>query len=230
MPGIDEITPGIKKSRAEHLSEYIREKIIQGQWALGDRIDDQKLADELGVSRISIREALSKLVESRILYKQHWKGFFLTKPDWTQTESIIEIRGLLEELALKKCMEKKDSSLTGLLEDGIRQSEADLEKGDKAAFFKSDFLFHEILYEASGNEWVNHFSRQIKHFIDLLRIMDKEDQFQEVAAMSIEEHKAILEMIRIDDTGKALELMRTQIGNFKERVRIIFDNQEKAEE
>ena len=56
-----------KESRAEHVATIIRNGISSGFWRPGDTINDQALASDLGVSRTSVREALSRLVESRVV-------------------------------------------------------------------------------------------------------------------------------------------------------------------
>ncbi|MCP4756771.1 MAG: GntR family transcriptional regulator [Proteobacteria bacterium] len=88
---------------------YVKESILHGRWEPGDCIDDLQLSKELGVSRISVREALSKLAENRILHRQHWKGFHVRELSWDEIESIIDVRMSLEHLALEKCLERMNS-------------------------------------------------------------------------------------------------------------------------
>jgi len=213
-----------KTSKAEFVSNYIIECILDGKYKPGEKVNDQELSERLGVSRISVREALSRLEERRILTKAHWKGYSICFLSWQEIESIIEIREVLEELALRKCLDKKDPQLLVELENGIAKSQSDLIINDRKAFFYSDFLFHEILYKGAGNEWIAHFSHQTKFFIDFLRILDKEDNFEEVAKISIKEHREILKKMKEGDSEAALMLMNKQIKNHKDRVKEIYES------
>ena len=217
------IIPFAKSSRGETISDYVKECIINGLWKPGERIDDQELAKKIGVSRLTVREALSRLVENRVLTQVHWRGFYVRTLSWEEIVSIVEMREMLEVLALEKFMENADDRLLKELEKSISTSAKDLESDDRDGFFSSDFRFHEVLYMNSGNEWVIHFSKQIMFFIDLLRLMDKKRNFQQIAESSIVEHTALYEVICSGNLNKAVEMMREHITRFLERLKKTYE-------
>lgn len=207
-----------KTSRAENVYEAIRKGIISGYWKAGDRINDAELAKRYGVSRLSVREALSKLVESRILKKEYWKGYYVRKISLDEFESIFEIRQSLEELALHRIMASGDTSIASELEKAVDKSEADLRTGNSEEFMKSDFAFHEILYRESGNPWIPYILSITKILIDMFRSIEKGDEFEKVAGASIKEHRAVIEMIKENNEKKANEYLLQHLKNHKERV------------
>jgi len=207
-----------KTSRAENVYEAIRKGIISGYWKAGDRINDAELAKRYGVSRLSVREALSKLVESRILEKEYWKGYYVRKISLDEFESIFDIRQSLEELALHRIMASGDTSIAVELEKAVDKSEADLKAGNSEEFMKSDFSFHEILYRQSGNPWIPYILSITKILIDIFRTIERGDGFEKVASASINEHRAVIEMVKKNDEKKALEYLDRHLKNHKERV------------
>ncbi len=207
-----------KTSRAENVYEAIRKGIISGYWKAGDRINDAELAKRYGVSRLSVREALSKLVESRILEKEYWKGYYVRKISLDEFESIFEIRQNLEELALHRIMVSGNTSIVSELEEAVNKSEADLKANNSEEFMKSDFSFHEILYRESGNPWIPYILSITKILIDIFRSIEKGDEFEKVARESIKEHRAVIEMIKKNDEKKAHEFLNRHLKNHKKRV------------
>ncbi|MCD6122728.1 MAG: GntR family transcriptional regulator [Spirochaetales bacterium] len=207
-----------KTSRAENVYEAIRRGIISGYWKAGDRINDAELAKRYGVSRLSVREALSKLVESRILEKEYWKGYYVRKISLDEFEAIFEIRQSLEKLALHRIMASGNTAVTSELKKAVDKSESDLKSGNSEEFMKSDFTFHEILYRESGNPWIPYILSITKILIDIFRTIEKGDEFEKVARTSISEHRAVIEMIKKNDEKKAMESLDLHLKNHKERV------------
>ncbi|MGL5057854.1 MAG: FadR/GntR family transcriptional regulator [Fusobacteriaceae bacterium] len=67
-----------KEKASDKVFEYIEEKIVKGIWKEGDKIESEnQLAKELNVSRVSVREAISKMVAMGILLKKKGGGSFV---------------------------------------------------------------------------------------------------------------------------------------------------------
>ena len=81
---------------------YIQEQLIAGRWGLNDRISEKAVADELGISRTPVREAIRKLITEGLLYQVPSSGTFVTKPDRQSIVEMFEVRLALEGLAAEK--------------------------------------------------------------------------------------------------------------------------------
>lgn len=214
------ILDGTKKtSRAENIAEVIRDGIDRGYWKPEDRINDQELAERLGVSRLTVREALSRLVERRILEKKHWKGYTVRKFSWEDVQNIIDVRLSLEELALRNAMVKNPDSLIEELSSALDTCRNVLANGDYQVFFSADYLFHEILYRQSGNPWIEDVLSDLHLAINLIRHISQADRIQEVATSSIRDHEEILQALRDGQGERAVALLREHLNNHRERVR-----------
>ena len=84
---------------------YIQEQLIAGRWGLNDRISEKAVADELGISRTPVREAIGKLIVEGLLYQVPSSGTFVTKPDRQSIVEMFEVRMALEGLAAEKATE-----------------------------------------------------------------------------------------------------------------------------
>src|SRR4030042_321796 len=125
-------------TNASSVCEIVKEGIAAGFWLPGDRINDRELSEKLGVSRISVREALAILVESQLVERVQWKGYFLRKLTLREVKSIIEIRIALEQLAIKSVMRKKDGILYARLGESIDAAEAAIPSGNHVQYRATD--------------------------------------------------------------------------------------------
>ncbi len=203
--------------------EYIEDQILYGRWESGERVDDSQLAEELNVSRNSVREAMARLASLRALEKRQWAGYFLPVITREEARHTIDIRLDLEILALKLFMEEAKAEVIEEIEQSVHQSEADLQNENLNAFIKSDYLIHEIIHRHTGNPWIPHFMNQTRYSIDRLRHLDKKRDFETIARISISEHWKMIEAIKEHDVEKAIESMKVQIQHHWERLTEIFD-------
>lgn len=84
---------------------YIKEQLIAGRWGLNDRISEKIVADELGISRTPVREAIRKMIIEGLLYQVPSSGTFVTKPDRQSIAEMFEVRMALERMAARKATE-----------------------------------------------------------------------------------------------------------------------------
>ncbi len=195
-------------SKASAIYDIIKEGIISGLWLPGDRINDKELAEKLGASRISVREALAKLVESQLVERVQWKGFFLRKLTLKEVKSIVEIRLALEQLAIKRVMRKKDARLYDQLEKSIDAAEAAIKSGNHSEYMATDFRFHDLIHEASGNTWIKSIIGNLRTTINILRNMSMMVDFEEAAYESTADHRRILSAMRTGNVKEALTSLR----------------------
>src|SRR5689334_1922136 len=74
----------------------LRDAIVSGVFKPGERLLEQKLCDQMGVSRTSVREALRSLEAERLVTITPNRGPSVTEITWAEAQSIYEVRALLE--------------------------------------------------------------------------------------------------------------------------------------
>jgi DNA-binding GntR family transcriptional regulator len=149
-----------KKSLREQVIDAIRDAVIEGKFKPGEKIPEQDLAEQLGVSRTPIREAIRILEQQGLLYIVPKSGTFVTEVDPEDLKDSLSIRIALEELALRQGIERSspvqwDSLCENLrcVLDGMKRA---VEQGDTITATELDIEWHTILIDAAQNR---HLSR-----------------------------------------------------------------------
>jgi GntR family transcriptional regulator, rspAB operon transcriptional repressor len=143
-------TPTTLKS---HIFQGLRDAIVSGRYRPGDRLNESKIARELGISRIPVREALMQLQEHGLVMNLERRGMFVTRLSEEDVQRINSLRVVLEAEALKLCrlrISKQDAArLTRIMERMEAWTEHN--EMDAAAL---DLEFHRTLWEAAGNPYL----------------------------------------------------------------------------
>ena len=216
------------ETKATKLYEDIAARMIAqihaGTLRPGDRLPPERaLAEEYGVSRTAIREALRSMemmgcVESRV-----GEGTFIKSPSLqnivdpfsmvlTQNRQLgselIEVRLILEtEVAALAARRRTDEQLTDL-EQAIQDMKGDIESGGMGV--EADAAFHSILAEAAGNEALHVMLDMCEGMLSRTRPITQ--AVKGVPKMALKDHAAICEAIRIRDEKAARRLMRTHLN------------------
>lgn len=152
-------------SVTEQIVEYFKENIQNGTWKIGEKIpSENQLTTSLGVSRASVRSAVSKLAGIGVLESVHGKGTFLinadldndlnnenkiTSEDCQDLEKVLEFRRIVESEA---CYMATRNQTSELLDDLQRFYETMSQSKNKdTAFIQADIQFHQAICRASKN-------------------------------------------------------------------------------
>ena len=203
------------KNISNKVFQYIKEKIIDKTWKPGDKITSEiQLAEELQVSRISVREAISKLVAMNVLITKKGGGSFVNSFSTTDYMDelipflmigdinyieILELRIAIESLAVKLFIERANKDDFDKLKICFNEMLENSENDD--IFFEKDIEFHRIISMGSKNPIIE----KIENI--LFKTMEgpsKREYHQLSAKERIEEHKKIIDFIEAKDKQLAM--------------------------
>ncbi|MBE3586904.1 MAG: GntR family transcriptional regulator [Thermoanaerobacter sp.] len=198
------------KPLRELVFESLREAIIQGRLKPGERLMEIQLAEEMGVSRTPVREAIRKLELEGFVVMVPRKGAYVAGISVKDIVDVFEVRAALEALAAGLAAERiTDEELEELERALVKTYEVGENNLD--ALVETDTAFHELIYKASRNE------RLVQIITNLA------DQIQRFRATSLaqpgrtrhalEEHKQIVEAISERNVELAQILAREHIEN-----------------
>lgn len=189
----------------EAVVRALRESIATGELRPGERLYQDGIAQQMGVSRVPVREALNVLkADGQVDYSPH-RGYWVSALSRESVEEIKLLRGLLEREALILAFPKIDDELVhmmGALNDEMTRAHA-LDEVSK--FARLNHEFHFALFDRAG------LPRLAKH-IDILwksadiyrmSIFTDHSDREEMLA----EHADLVEACRDRDTDRALEVM-----------------------
>ncbi len=104
----------VLSTSADRAARTVREEVVEGRLRSGTRLPEEHLAAALGVSRNTLREALSQLVAERILVREPHRGVLVATPDPDDVEDVYRVRRLLEPAVLREAAGGSEDRLAGL--------------------------------------------------------------------------------------------------------------------
>lgn len=141
--------------RAETLSdrttELLRERILAGDFGLGERLVEAKIAKRLEISRGPVREALRQLRAEGLVREEPRRGSFVVDLTIEDVREIYDLRAAIEGRAARLIITGKDLSALNELHKILHQLKRAADEGDRNLFTKLDLAFHERICLLSGN-------------------------------------------------------------------------------
>lgn len=207
-------------SLADQVFEKLENDIIMGVYPCGEILTELKLVEQLGVSRTPIREAMRRLEQERLI-KESGKGSVVLGITRADLEDIMNIRERIEGLAAYYAAENVDEQQLLELKQIAELQDFYFEKQDTEHLRELDDRFHETMYELCGRTVIRDTLQPLHR--KALRYRKKSIEDNERVALSVKEHKAILEAIAAGDGKLAQELTTKHIANAKESMLRRFD-------
>ncbi|MGI9952558.1 GntR family transcriptional regulator [Moorellaceae bacterium AZ2] len=204
------------KPLREIVFETLREAILSGQLKAGERLMEVQLAEEMGVSRTPVREAIRKLELEGLVVMVPRKGAYVAGISTKDITEVFEIRSALESLAAALACERITEEELEELERLLVQVAECVEKNDLETLIQVDTRFHSVLYRASRNERlaqiINNLGDQIQRF--RTTSLAAPGRMKE----ALEEHKALVEAITARNVELAQRLAQEHIENAENRM------------
>ncbi|MCC7274795.1 MAG: GntR family transcriptional regulator [Alphaproteobacteria bacterium] len=195
------------RTKESQVAEFLRERIISGYFARGQKLKQAEIAQMLDLSITPVREAL-KLLEAQgyVLGSSH-RGAVVAPFQVGEAEELFDLRLLLETRLTLEASRRIDPAAIGALEAINQEIARAARRHDNDAVRSANFRFHFRLYEIAGQAQTLHFVRILwaKYPFDLLTVMPRR-QFG-----VRDEHRAILEALRAGDPDAAARSMQDHI-------------------
>ncbi len=200
---------------------YLRSGILKGELPYGTKLMEKKLADELGVSRTPVREALRMLQTEGLVIIKHGRGTFVSDISVEDIKDVLEVRASLEELAVRLCCNRIGEDEMKHLIDVHEKFLDAVETGDIADIIKYDIDFHSAIYDSTKNKklitLIKNMSDQIYRFrVSYIK------QMEDYSPLA-EEHKKIVRAIANNDASIAKEIAKEHIENQEKLILKTFD-------
>ena len=207
-------------SLADQVFEKLENDIIMGVYPCGEVLTELKLVEQLGVSRTPIREAMRRLEQERLI-KESGKGSVVLGITKTDLEDIMDIRIRIEGLAAYYAAKNITPQQAEELKRGIELQEFYMQRQDVDQMRKMDDRFHEMMYELCGRAVIRDTLQPLHR--KALRYRKKSIEDTVRPALSVKEHKAIVDAIVAGDAELAEKLTTEHIVNAKESMLRRFD-------
>jgi DNA-binding GntR family transcriptional regulator len=148
-----------RRSLRDMVVDAIRDAIIQGKLKPGDKIPEIELAEQLGVSRTPIREAIRILEQQGLVNTRPKNGTYIARLNPDEVRDSLLVRSALEELAVRQALAQTTDAewhaLCEALERIVDAMKHALEGGDTVAAIELDTRFHSLLIEGACNNYLS---------------------------------------------------------------------------
>ena len=189
----------------------IENNILNGKYKSGHNFTEKGLAEELGVSRTPVREALRQLELEGLVKSIPNKGVTVVGISEQDIEDIYYIKMSIEGLAARLAAQRIDEAELSGLEEIVDLTEFYLKKNDFERLLLLDSQFHETIFRASKNWPLKNMLRNLHNYVKGARINSLSSPGR--ANKMLEEHRRILNAIKEKNPDKAEELTKQHIAN-----------------
>ena len=191
------------------VAELLRQRIFSRNLEPGSWIDELRIAEELGISRTPLREALKVLAAEGLVTMKVRRGAYVTEVSEQDLRDVYHLLSLLESDAAGVVAATADDSQLAELAD--LHSQLEVAVHDAEAFFKVNERFHMRLLELANNRWRDQMVADLRKVMKLNRhnSLLKSGRIAE----SLAEHRAIMQALLARDATATTNRMREHFAN-----------------
>jgi DNA-binding GntR family transcriptional regulator len=194
---------------ADAVTARLREAIVTGQLAQGEKLAETALAAQMGVSRSPVREALHRLQLEGLVHSQPNHGSYVWEPTEADVDEIISLRVMIESLAAEWASPNLTDKDFIQLEEIIERQQQLIEAGDFLKLIHEDKHFHEYICDGAGHSRLMDWWQQIMSQWEALTYLRIQHRPTHVVPTVLTDHRAILDALRKRDLDEVIMLHRT---------------------
>ncbi len=193
----------------EEVAELLRQRIFASELEPCSWIDELRLAEEYGISRTPLREALKVLAAEGLVTMKVRRGAYVTEVNEKDQRDVYHLLALLESdaagVVATEATETELQELQALHQDLIDAA------SDREKFFQINERFHMRLLEIANNRWRNQMVDDLRKVMKLNRhnSLFKSGRLKE----SLKEHQAIMDALMARDAAATVQHMKAHFAN-----------------
>ena len=187
--------------------QILKTMIMDRQLLPGEKIPQEKLAEDLGISRTPLINALKFLEKEKLVQSIPRRGFFMRTFTQKEMISIFELREVLEGLAARKAAQKITDNQIVQLGKFFKQFAGDKDIDDIRAYAREDRRFHKFLLDIGAKEFLKNILETYNVISYSYQVVSPEGLVRHPRE-TIREHRAMIDAIAGRDAEAAENLMR----------------------
>jgi len=189
----------------------LKKEIIKGSFKPGDKVLEGKIAEQMGISRTPVREAIRGLAAEGFVVLSPNQGVVVRSVSAENIREVLQIHSALEGLAARLSCEVINEEELKELENYVKKMEKLANKKDSSGYSEIDLKFHELIVNNCGN----------KRLIEMRKNISDQAQRYRIGSLSIprrlkeslKEHQKILKAFKTKDPKKADSTSQKHIQN-----------------
>ncbi|MGH1412051.1 MAG: GntR family transcriptional regulator [Pelagimonas sp.] len=200
----------MEQRRADSIAEELEERIFDGSYSDGDRLDEVRLAEQFGVSRTPLREALQRLARSGLVEHIPRRGAFVRQPGVVELMEMFEVMAEVEAVCGRLAAKRISDQALLDLHDANNKCQKAIDAQDPDSYYIENERFHKIIYRESGNAFLASETGTLHRRLQPFR--RQQLRLRGRMAQSMSEHKAILEALEQGNSEAAADALRSHVA------------------
>jgi len=205
----------IKSARADkgltstdHIVRALSRAIIAHELQAGEKLTEQHIADQFGVSRTLVRQALYQLSQKHLIRIEQARGAFVATPSIKEAREVFGVRMVLEAALVESLIAQLTPQKIKTLQAHLEAEELALQDADASNRIELLGDFHVLMAELLDNEVL---AESLQDLISRCALITLLYQSKQAAQLSHREHVAILKAIINKNTAQAKQLMQQHL-------------------
>ena len=220
---INGIRPARRTALAEEVTDSIRQAILDGVFAVGDRLGEVEIAQQLEVSRGPVREALVQLRGEGLVTMELHRGASVVRLGVDDIGELTSLRTTLESFAITLAVERATEEDLASLYAVTTEMEAAIADGDLQRLSSLDIRFHDGIYSAARHDRLVTAWHTIRSQM-LLFLLTRAQANHDYLAISLAEHRDLIDVIRRRDAPAARAMIESHVRGSYDRLLAAFSD------
>ena len=201
------------KSISDQIYEFLKENILLGKIAPGERIIESRIAEDLKTSRTPVREAFQRLVQDGLVERVTQGGVRVSVITPRMIKEVFGIRGVLEVYAVELVCDNIEAETITKLKELAQQARKLLSSPEAndpeglITLWKINTSFHETIYRATGSEHLLKLVGQLNSLVRRFRFLS----MRKTRIRAWDQHELIIKYLEDKDKAMLGELMKAHI-------------------
>lgn len=203
------------KSQRRNLAQYaykeIKDRIYHNKIKPGELIKENNIAEELGISRTPVREAIKMLASDDIVEVREGIGTFVKMLSFKDIRDIFEVRKALEVIAVKTAINEITKNDIDELEKDFKDISKKLEEGklSNSEFTDADMKVHQLIFNRCDNDFAKGIFEEIKLKIKQYQYLSY--QSLNNSSESVSQHLELLDMLRRNNLDELITALTNHL-------------------
>ncbi len=198
--------------------ERMVESILNHRLPPGTKLIEDRLATAFGVSRTRIRPVLVRLANEQIVTLTMNRGATVAQPTEAEAKEVFEVRRLIEPTLIASFIEKAGEQDIEILSQCIAQEEEARSAGDMRRAIRLSGDFHLHIAQASQHQTLGRILRELVSRTSLILMTYGRNVTPHSDGCGCQEHRALLNAIRLCDAGAAAGLMQAHLAQLESQL------------
>lgn len=196
--------------------DYLVAEITSSRIRTGERLSENRIASDLGISRTPVREALQRLEQEGLVKRGGNARFTVAQPTIEEAEEACDLLVLLDTYIAKRASERLNDEQKVELLAAVDRMEAAAKAGDRDGWAEADILFHRLLNSIAANALVSMTVKETRRRVQRfwLQAPSMEGRLVECS----QEHSDLAQAMIARDDDAIAEAVEVHISHMRERV------------